>query len=465
MGLVVRNISQGLHFHCLGWDDIPTQAGCAEAMPTTKVWATEDDIAASPHRYEVGDEVEVALDGRSTSYPYDQGWGEGTIVNVHPHVSEFPTSAFEGIDVSRLAGTVPYMVRLKKGETLKACPVDDPDFIRAKGAKYQTGAPTRFKVGDPVACKIGPGPDEWIPGTVRALWQPYPGYGRGWRQLGMFGWEPDPRQTPDCCPYHVTPEGEAFDGKVVGKTNLMCPADNDGYVRTSAPTSAAFRDKAATDAINAADAAGKRGAEHHDAVIGAYKESISADPSATAALDRFIALLQKTVELAVAGLGSMPEKKLRRAIRGRNPRKMPRKGDAKGARTMLLKLLIEECKRDAEAEGRFHELLESLGPDRNVGGFTMGGGFMGGGDDDGRDQPPDVEPRFSVGDRVECYIARGPDGWAPGTVVSHWFRAPGWPPGKYAPYQIKLDDSENLIFAPKDRDNCIRLVGSGADAR
>ena len=35
-----------------------TQAGCAEAMPTTKVWATEDDIAASPHRYEVGDEVE-----------------------------------------------------------------------------------------------------------------------------------------------------------------------------------------------------------------------------------------------------------------------------------------------------------------------------------------------------------------------------------------------------------------------
>ena len=99
----------------------------------------------------------------------------------------------------------------------------------------------------------------------------------------------------------------------------------------------------------------------------------------------------------------------------------------------------------------------------------MGGSFMGGGDDDGMDQPrmspPDVEPRFSVGDRVECCVARGPDGWAPGTVVSHWFRAPDWPPGKYAPYQIKLDDSENLIFAPKDRDNCIRLVGSGADAR
>lgn len=414
--------------------------------------------------------MEVGLDGRSSLYPYDQGWGEGTIIKVHPLVSEFPKGAFHGMDPSRLGAAVPYMVQLKKGKTIVPCPIDDPDFIRAKGAKYQTGAPTRFKVGDSVECKVGPGPDDWIPGTVRALWQPYPGWGRGWRELGMFGYERDPRQTPDCCPYHVTPDGKRFDGKVVGATNIMVPADNDSYIRTSAK----FREKAATDAIEAAEAAGKRGAERHDAVIGAYKESISADPSAVAALDRLIALVQKTVELAVAGLGSMPEKKLRRAIRGRNPRKMPRKGDAKGARTILLKLLIEECKRDAEAEGRFHELLESLGPDRNVGGFTMGGGFMGGGftgggDDDARHQPrtspPDVELRFSVGDRVECRVARGSDGWAPGTVVAHWFRNPDWPPGKYAPYQIKLDDSENLIFAPKDRDDVIRLVGSGADAR
>ena len=71
-------------------------------------------------------------------------------------------------------------------------------------------------------------------------------------------------------------------------------------------------------------------------------------------------------------------------------------------------------------------------------------------------EPPDVELRFKVGDRVECCIARGPDGWAPGTIVSHWFRAPQWPTGQFAPYQIKLDSSENLIFAPQDRDNCIR---------
>ena len=73
--------------------------------------------------------------------------------------------------------------------------------------------------------------------------------------------------------------------------------------------------------------------------------------------------------------------------------------------------------------------------------------------------PPDVEPRFSVGDRVECRIAWGPDGWVTGTVISHWFRAPQWPTGQYAPYQIKLDSSENLIFAPEDRDDVIRLVG------
>ena len=70
-----------------------------------------------------------------------------------------------------------------------------------------------------------------------------------------------------------------------------------------------------------------------------------------------------------------------------------------------------------------------------------------------------VEPRFSVGDRVECCIAVDPEEWAPGTVISHWFRFPEWPISHYAPYQIKLDGSEELIFAPEDHDNCIRLVG------
>lgn len=69
---------------------------------------------------------------------------------------------------------------------------------------------------------------------------------------------------------------------------------------------------------------------------------------------------------------------------------------------------------------------------------------------------PDVELRFAVGDRVECCIARGPDGWAPGVIVSLWYRARSWPTGQYAPYQVKLDIYDSLIFAPQDRDNCIR---------
>ena len=327
-------------------------------MTTRGSRATEDELAAFPLRYEVGDEVEVGLDGRSSLYPYDQGWGEGTIIKVHPLVSEFPKGAFHGMDASRLGAVVPYMVQLHKGKTIVPCPIDDPDFIRAKGAKYQTGAPTRFKVGDSVECKIGPGPDDWIPGTVRALWQPYPGWGRGWRELGMFGYERDSRQTPDCCPYHVTPDGKRFDGKVVGSTNIMVPADNDGYIRTSAK----FRDKAAADAIEAANAAGhtRPGREQLDAVVGAYKESVAADPAHVAALDEFIALLEKTVQLAVVGLGNLPEKRVRRAIRALNPRKLPRKGDARKARTVLLKLLIQECKNDAKYEQRFRDMLEDM---------------------------------------------------------------------------------------------------------
>ena len=69
---------------------------------------------------------------------------------------------------------------------------------------------------------------------------------------------------------------------------------------------------------------------------------------------------------------------------------------------------------------------------------------------------PDVQLRFAVGDRVECCISRGPDGWKPGVIVSHWYRAASWPTGQYAPYQVRLEGIDSLIFAPQDRDNCVR---------
>eukprot|EP00227_Mantoniella_beaufortii_P000040 CAMPEP_0197613444 /NCGR_PEP_ID=MMETSP1326-20131121/59021_1 /TAXON_ID=1155430 /ORGANISM="Genus nov. species nov., Strain RCC2288" /LENGTH=235 /DNA_ID=CAMNT_0043182307 /DNA_START=1642 /DNA_END=2349 /DNA_ORIENTATION=- len=77
---------------------------------------------------------------------------------------------------------------------------------------------------------------------------------------------------------------------------------------------------------------------------------------------------------------------------------------------------------------------------------------------------PDIELRFPIGAAVECCIARGPNGWAAGVVVAHWYRTPSWPTGQYAPYQIKLTEQDNLIFAPQDKDNCIRAAtGSSAD--
>lgn len=65
------------------------------------------------------------------------------------------------------------------------------------------------------------------------------------------------------------------------------------------------------------------------------------------------------------------------------------------------------------------------------------------------------ELRFDVGTRVACRI--GPNAWAPGTVQLLWYREKNWPPGSYAPYQIKLDDGRN-IFAPGDMDQVIKKL-------
>jgi len=62
--------------------------------------------------------------------------------------------------------------------------------------------------------------------------------------------------------------------------------------------------------------------------------------------------------------------------------------------------------------------------------------------------------RFPVGTRVECNTGE----WMSGTIVDHWWRSPHWPASKPSvPYQIKLDHGPT-IFAPKDRDECIRKV-------
>lgn len=66
--------------------------------------------------------------------------------------------------------------------------------------------------------------------------------------------------------------------------------------------------------------------------------------------------------------------------------------------------------------------------------------------------PTDVELRFKIGDSVECCTGTS---WSSGNIVALWYRHATLPAGIYMPYQIELEDGE-LIYAPRDSDDCIR---------
>jgi G3E family GTPase len=63
--------------------------------------------------------------------------------------------------------------------------------------------------------------------------------------------------------------------------------------------------------------------------------------------------------------------------------------------------------------------------------------------------------RFQVGDLVECRT--GPAEWSAGTVVQQLWKSPS---GQVAPYQIELEGSGTLIFAPADDNQLIRARAS-----
>mmetsp|Transcript_128 Transcript_128/g.330 ORF Transcript_128/g.330 Transcript_128/m.330 type:complete len:525 (+) Transcript_128:52-1626(+) len=68
--------------------------------------------------------------------------------------------------------------------------------------------------------------------------------------------------------------------------------------------------------------------------------------------------------------------------------------------------------------------------------------------------------RFEVGTRVECNCG----GWEPGTIVKQFYRQSSFPPGTFAPYQVRLDNGK-LIYAPIDEDRvCRAYAPPDADA-
>ena len=64
--------------------------------------------------------------------------------------------------------------------------------------------------------------------------------------------------------------------------------------------------------------------------------------------------------------------------------------------------------------------------------------------------------RFAIGAKVECNTG---DGWVEGRVVATMYRDNSMPPGRIAPYRVKLVDEEVEIYAPMDTDDVIRRPG------
>lgn len=69
------------------------------------------------------------------------------------------------------------------------------------------------------------------------------------------------------------------------------------------------------------------------------------------------------------------------------------------------------------------------------------------------------ELRFELGRTVECRL--GPDEWARGKVVGHYYRESDWPEGQKAPYQVLLEGDDltaRTVYAPSDSEDVIRAA-------
>jgi len=63
-----------------------------------------------------------------------------------------------------------------------------------------------------------------------------------------------------------------------------------------------------------------------------------------------------------------------------------------------------------------------------------------------------IQLRFKVGDRVQANCGE----WKVGTIVKLFYTQRSFKEGYCAPYQIRLDERDRLIFAPSDDDKVVR---------
>ena len=71
----------------------------------------------------------------------------------------------------------------------------------------------------------------------------------------------------------------------------------------------------------------------------------------------------------------------------------------------------------------------------------------------------DKDLRFKIGDRVECFVE---DEYTPGIVVKQWYYEADFANGHAVPYQVRLEESGDVIYAPTDADYCIRRASEPA---
>jgi len=64
---------------------------------------------------------------------------------------------------------------------------------------------------------------------------------------------------------------------------------------------------------------------------------------------------------------------------------------------------------------------------------------------------PTTPLTYAIGDRVKCNCGD----WMAGEVVKLWYRESLWETGRYAPYQVQLDDG-GLIYVPRDTEVFVR---------